>query len=156
MNKRSKKVFFSYTFCLLTYCVSSTTSMLTHYWLQSLQPFWPVDVTSSRPLRCCITHDSLFQSKMADVPACTASPFLIFHQYLQMFHFIFCNNISRREQYSGKSFSLYCSCYWAQWQNYQPKAKRMQILPYLQRFRQAGRLYLHLWLMILFRALLLS
>ena len=25
---------------------------------------------------------------MADVPACTASHFLIFHQYLQMFHFL--------------------------------------------------------------------
>ena len=50
MNKTSKNFFFSYAFCLLTYCVSSTTSMLMHYWLQSLQLFWPVDVHSSHPL----------------------------------------------------------------------------------------------------------
>ena len=81
-NITSKNFYFSYAFCLLTYCVSSNTSMLMHYWLQSLQLFWPVDVHSSRPLRCCITLDSLFWSKMADVPACTVTQFLNVHQYL--------------------------------------------------------------------------
>jgi hypothetical protein len=35
---------------------------------------------------------------MADVPACTAPQFLIFHQYLHMFHFFFffCKNISKK------------------------------------------------------------
>ena len=59
--------------------------MLMYFLLQSLQLFWPVDVHSSDPLQCCITHGSLFQSKMADVPACNASQFLIFHQYLHIF-----------------------------------------------------------------------
>ena len=89
MNKTSKNFYFSYAFWLLTYCVSSTTSMLMHYWLQSLQLFWPVDVHSSCPLRYCITHDSLFWSKMADVPACTASQFLIVHQYCTCSTFFF-------------------------------------------------------------------
>ena len=87
-NKMSKNFYISYAFCLLTYC-SSATSMLMHYWLQSLQLFWPFDVHSSHPLWCCITHDSLFRSKMADVPACTASQFLIVHQYLHVPIFFF-------------------------------------------------------------------
>jgi hypothetical protein len=35
------------------------------------------------------SHDSLFWSKMADVPACTVSWFLIFYQYLHIFHYFF-------------------------------------------------------------------
>jgi hypothetical protein len=90
---------------------------------------------------------------MADVAACTASQFHIFHQYLHMFH-----SVSLQEHFKTPTifWEIFFSALLPLLGTVTELPAEGEVLPCLWCFRPSSRLYLHLLLMILFRTLLLS